>query len=743
MRIDQRRKRPHALAAIALLGFGACFDEDTASVPDAQTADVQLSVHASSLSAEIGDSITVAVYAKPTGRAVVGALQGYLRYDAARLQFAGQIPDQPGAMVIINESEAPRGVIRLASLHPTGLTDRVATFAFIVSDGAYPVGLRFDPEVVGTVHTEALRAHTLEDARVDGTLPGAAAARRLTYLDWALLADPNAKEPDMLTGLPGEGTRYGDVTLNNVINAFDAADIANVGVGNRELIIATNSVPGNNNNPVDRVTTANVRPQPTATCAAGFDNGTTCTGRTINVFDAQPVAREGVGFAEAVVGDLILLPKATYASGDTVFLAAQTIAGTRTLSNDSLYVLTGLITVGVETGAAGEIVVEPGTRIEGLDTTAIYVTRNGRLIANGTATQPITFTCRNDQRGPGTGRFPQCWGGVFIAGNAVLNEQDTGLGGVTAPAIPGRNPAGGQNQRRGEGGAVNYGGGNDADSSGVIRYARFLYGGRILTANNELNNLTIAACGAGTKLEYIQVHGGSDDGLEIFGGRCNVKYLYATANDDDQFDYSYGYDGSAQFIVVQMTSVAATGGDKGNEVDNTENTLTYNNLPRVSAQVYNLTYVGHTAAQAKTKTAMHYRRGSAGTLRNWVILGAATAFLIDDAATCTLSANQIVLIDVTTQLAGTAACSPSALGPDIATQAASTQLKSPYDVQLADFRPTGTGISPGFSAATPPANGFFDTNATYFGGVAPAGLSGNVVPWYAGWTVGWQSTITP
>jgi hypothetical protein len=378
------------------------------------------------------------------------------------------------------------------------------------------------------------------------------------------------------------------------------------------------------------------------------------------------------------------------------------------------------------------LVVEAGTTVEGDTASAIFITRNGRIFAEGSATRPVVFTC--SLRNVSGTRFPACWGGIFIAGNAVLNEGQSGM--PAAPDIENRNDGGGGNQRAGEGGAADFGGNNDADNSGTLRYVSIRYGGKKVTTNNELNNLTVGACGTGTIIEHIQVHAGTDDGLEFFGGRCNAKWIYATANEDDQVDYSFGYDGDLQYIIIQSnpdTLVAKF--DRGFEVDNTETSATYNNTPRTNAQVYNVTYIGPT-----TGVIMHYRRGAASTIRNVIALRAAVGIEVDDAASCSLMGSsltfdKIVFLDVTAEHGASSSCSSAEMAAGVLDTESRTyddELKDPYNLTLPDFRTTG--VSAAFSPDTVPT-GFGP--GTYFGAVAP-GVGGNI-PWYAGWVTGWQS----
>ena len=557
------RRWSGTLALAAVVGLSACQDELTSDplLPtDFVTDEATVHFEVSSFTAEPGEIVTVAVSA--SGQELL-ALQGYVGFDASALRYIGQVPNT-SVLTVLNDTRADEGVLRMASADVSPLS-HAAILGFEVLERSFAPSLRFETEYGYGIDQTEIEVG-FDGEAILANLPSAADARSFTIDEMALRIDPGIQFGGAAL-VPGASSIFGDATQDNNVNVLDALYGANTAVGNPgfECIIGTAS-PGRD------CVAANVRPanapglgEPGDSCPPGID---VCGqgNRTLNVLDVLAIRLEAVGIDQSVVGEAI--PQApAIGVGDTVMIAGPlTITGTRTFSADSLYILTGgIMNVGDETGAAGEVVFEPGARIEGDTSAAIFVTRNGRIIADGTAAAPITFTCTVPA---GTLRFQQCWGGVFIAGNAVVNES-SGLG--PAPAIPGRNPGGGGDQREGEGGAVNFGGLNDADSSGVLRYAVFQYGGKQVSTNNELNNLTIGACGSGTVLDYIQVHGGSDDGLEIFGGRCDVKHLYATANDDDQFDFSFGYDGRAQFQIIQMDP---NGGDKGHEVDNTETVAT-------------------------------------------------------------------------------------------------------------------------------------------------------------------------
>src|SRR3546814_15014281 len=91
-----------------------------------------------------------------------------------------------------------------------------------------------------------------------------------------------------------------------------------------------------------------------------------------------------------------------------------------------------------------------------------------------------------------------------------------------------------------------------------------------------INGLTLAGVGSGTTLDHIQVHNSSDDGIEMFGGRANLKYLALTGNDDDNLDSDQGYQGFVQFAIVAQRATGQSG-DSILEVDSNGNE---DSLPR-------------------------------------------------------------------------------------------------------------------------------------------------------------------
>lgn len=223
------------------------------------------------------------------------------------------------------------------------------------------------------------------------------------------------------------------------------------------------------------------------------------------------------------------------------------------MTSDITYVLDGVVRVGdgnqtladadaVEAIKASGVTltIEPGSHIRASDSGALLVTRGSRLVAEGTAQQPITFSSAVDEDFDGEGE----WGGVVIQGFAP--QYGAGDTGVCYGSGEVCNVAG-------EGGdEIGFYGGNDpADDSGSLRYVRIAEGGQVAGLDNEINGLTLQGVGHGTQLSYIQVHNNLDDGIEWFGGTANITHAVLTNNDDDDIDFDEGYQGNMQHVLIR------------------------------------------------------------------------------------------------------------------------------------------------------------------------------------------------
>jgi len=223
-----------------------------------------------------------------------------------------------------------------------------------------------------------------------------------------------------------------------------------------------------------------------------------------------------------------------------------------TLTADKEWRLNGFVTIGagnVELADAAAVAaakaagvtltIKPGVHVKAFNTGALLVTRGSKIMAEGTAAAPITFSSIQDDDFDGQGE----WGGVVVQGFAPQygkGNTEACFGTGTVCNVDGE----------GGDGIGKFGGNDTADNSGVIKYVRIAEAGRVAGPNNEINGLTLQGVGSGTTLEYIQIHNNLDDGIEWFGGNANLKHAVLTGNDDDDIDFDEGYQGNMQYVLI-------------------------------------------------------------------------------------------------------------------------------------------------------------------------------------------------
>lgn len=286
------------------------------------------------------------------------------------------------------------------------------------------------------------------------------------------------------------------------------------------------------------------------------------------------------------------------------------ISADKTLYSNVTYQLSGKTYV--TNGAT--LTIQPGTRIEGLynsentKASALIITRGCKIMAQGTADQPIVFTAQNGQKGG--------WGGLVILGKAVVNQgTECAIEGIDASTAP-------------AGVDIHFGGTNDNDNSGVLSYVRVEYAGASIAADNELNAFTFGGVGRGTRLDHCQAFHGADDAFEFFGGCVNGKYLVSTATDDDGLDFDWGYTGTIQYALVTIEPTMTYSKDpNGIECDNDKlgSTKTPFTHPVLSNLTIKGTVNGQVARVGKSGTALKsctdFRRNCEFTLINSVVYG--------------------------------------------------------------------------------------------------------------------------
>jgi hypothetical protein len=225
---------------------------------------------------------------------------------------------------------------------------------------------------------------------------------------------------------------------------------------------------------------------------------------------------------------------------------------------------------------------------------ALWVARGGKLYATGTVSSPIIFTIDADDLNNAhdlpyntSGK----WGGVVLCGRARINSAQFAAGNDATNGI--------NKYERFEGtttAGVNdvhyFGGSDDLDDSGIIRYVSIRYPGTVFAPARELNGLTMGAVGSGTTIEYVEVLNSSDDGFEWWGGTVSTKHLVAAFCEDDDFDTDQGYRGTNQFWFGIKPPWAGSSDSRGFETDGDLNQGAVGEQPVSQWKVFNATLIG-------------------------------------------------------------------------------------------------------------------------------------------------------
>jgi len=257
---------------------------------------------------------------------------------------------------------------------------------------------------------------------------------------------------------------------------------------------------------------------------------------TLTVRDADGLS----GNATAVI---------SVAAEETTIRVTDNITSDTTWETGKTYILGGRIVV----EAGSNLTIEPGVVVKGeagtgANATALIVARNGTINANGTAIAPIIFTSVADEITPeqiasGDVTSPNLepdinglWGGVIVLGNAPISASTSP---IQIEGIPASDTNG------------LYGGDDDADNSGTIRYISIRHGGTNIGEGNEINGLTLGGVGSGTVIEMVEIVANQDDGIEWFGGNVDIDGIISWNVGDDGLDTDQDWIGTASnFIII-------------------------------------------------------------------------------------------------------------------------------------------------------------------------------------------------
>lgn len=256
-------------------------------------------------------------------------------------------------------------------------------------------------------------------------------------------------------------------------------------------------------------------------------------------------------------------------NGDCIEQASGTVTKAGLLTQNEtwtatkIYILQGKVVV--PNGIT--LTIEAGTIIKGAAGTgslasALVVARGGKILANGTADRPIVMTTIKDNIAIGQKNGTNLdekiageWGGLIILGKARISAGSGAEAQIEGIPVDDNYGA--------------YGGSDNADNSGVLKYVSVRHGGALIGEGNEINGITFGGVGNGTVVENIEVIGNEDDGIELFGGSVNIKNALVWAQKDDAYDVDQAYSGTIDGFIY----IAGPDSDHGLEIDGPENAI--------------------------------------------------------------------------------------------------------------------------------------------------------------------------
>ena len=285
---------------------------------------------------------------------------------------------------------------------------------------------------------------------------------------------------------------------------------------------------------------------------------------------------------------------------------SQTLSGT--IAEDTylngLYNFTLDGTLTVEDGAS--LFIAPGSVIKATEGFAsmVMVKQGGKIYANGTAVEPITFTAAADNAESGY------WGGLVINGKAPISgPSETATCEMDANII--------------------YGGTDANDNSGALKYVILNYTGAQSSESVEHNGLTLDAVGNGTTIENIFIYKSADDAIEFFGGSVNVTNLLSVSCDDDMFDVTQGWTGTLDNAYGKWESdyISGESDPRGIEADGNFDGLYPDAAGQSNFTMSNITI--NNASEFEMTDAIKVRRGATATISNALIMGGTTSDILD------------------------------------------------------------------------------------------------------------------
>lgn len=314
------------------------------------------------------------------------------------------------------------------------------------------------------------------------------------------------------------------------------------------------------------------------------ESGATITGLSLTGYDVSIDMKDGGALTNVLIDGVPANPLLSYTTTPIVTAAdfswvnsnvsittlplQGTIASKFTLDASIKYLLSSSFIV----KDGGELVIPAGTKIEATaGGTAVYIAvlKGGKIDIQGTASEPVVLSSTLGNSGD--------WGGLTICGDATTTS------GVNSNA---------------EVGGFVYGGTNDADSSGTIKYLVIRGTGAQINSDSQYNGISFYGVGSGTTIENISVINGADDGVEFFGGTVSASNIYLENNEDDSVDWTEGWNGTLTNTYISHTITGFSTAFEGDKV---------NGNPK---------FVNLTAISTVGGTGLQFKKNSGGTITN-------------------------------------------------------------------------------------------------------------------------------
>ena len=306
-----------------------------------------------------------------------------------------------------------------------------------------------------------------------------------------------------------------------------------------------------------------------------------------------------VNIFKLIFVSLLLLQSNIGFTQATYLIRDNNLNGSTTWYSGNTYILDGLVYLesGSLTIQAGAIIKGRQNPSTGHSTSALIITRGANIYANGTEYNPIIFTAESDDLNDPFDLDETdkgLWGGLAVLGYGQVGTSDS------TPTPSGLSSTDPDNY---------YGGSNDSDYAGYLRYVSIRHAGA-----SNLGALTLAGVGSSTDIHHIEVFASGGDGLKLYGGKANLKYLAVTYSRYDAIEWFYGWRGKGQFWLIfhDGSSSSYHAIEAHGASPNTHSIFS-------NPTIYNATIVGDTDENART--ALKFDDASGGTFANSIITG--------------------------------------------------------------------------------------------------------------------------